>query len=79
MIEGVVVGRSSSKTPGLVLIKNRSCKQLKIAQTAEAHQLNSPQGTVITLLRRNDVLLLDFKLMKHTYSFTRPDSRTSLG
>lgn len=61
VIQGVVVGRSSSKTSVLVLIKNRSCKPLKIACTAEAHKLNAPPGDsyCITLLRRNDVLLLD--------------------
>lgn len=38
------VGRSGPKTRILILIKNHSCKPLKIACTAEDHQLNSPPG-----------------------------------
>lgn len=44
IIQGAVVGRFSSKTPISILIKNHSCEPLKIACTAEAHQLNSPPG-----------------------------------
>lgn len=38
------VGRSGPNTRILILIKNHSCKPLKIARTAEDHQLNSPPG-----------------------------------
>lgn len=44
IIQGADVGRSGHETRILILIKNHSCKPLKIACTAEDHQLNSPPG-----------------------------------